>query len=219
LTLVEERRSISLGPFHQLMTTIEEDLTQLEKDVRQFKIEYEQYFGGGRKRPPADTEWRIELVIKRYGDRAAEMSYGDRFRFNNLIQTYAKYREFFRKRFKQREEGYVPRHFGAAARTIDANRAHAHEKPGALEPTGVAVIRVECSDPDRDTEKVEQLYQAFRKAKEKAGESTEQLALDAFRTFLRQKAQQFKEQQGCESLEYEVAVESGRVRLRARVKK
>jgi len=27
-----------------------EDLGQLEKDIRQLKIEYDQYFGGGRKR-------------------------------------------------------------------------------------------------------------------------------------------------------------------------
>jgi len=32
------------------MATIDEDLSQLEKDVRQLKIEYEQYFGGGRAR-------------------------------------------------------------------------------------------------------------------------------------------------------------------------
>ena len=38
----------------------DEDLSRLERDIRQLKIEYEQYFGGGKKRPPADIEWRIE---------------------------------------------------------------------------------------------------------------------------------------------------------------
>jgi len=33
--------------------TTEEDMNQLEKDIRQLKIEYEPYFGGGKKRPPA----------------------------------------------------------------------------------------------------------------------------------------------------------------------
>jgi len=40
--------------------TTEEDMNQLEKDIRQLKIEYEQYFGGGKKRPPTELEWRIE---------------------------------------------------------------------------------------------------------------------------------------------------------------
>ncbi len=66
----------------------DEDLSRLERDIRQLKIEYEQYFGGGKKRPPADIEWRIEQIIKRYGDRAAEMNYGQRFRYGNLAQTY-----------------------------------------------------------------------------------------------------------------------------------
>src|SRR6185437_4885826 len=54
-----------------MTTTAEEDLVQLEKDIRALKIEYEQFFGGGRKRPPADTQWRVESLIKRYSDRGA----------------------------------------------------------------------------------------------------------------------------------------------------
>ena len=38
------------------MASIDDDLSQLEKDIRQLKIEYEQYFGGGPPRPPADTQ-------------------------------------------------------------------------------------------------------------------------------------------------------------------
>ena len=33
------------------MATTDEHLSQLEKDIRQLKIEYEQYFGGGRPGP------------------------------------------------------------------------------------------------------------------------------------------------------------------------
>ena len=60
----------------------------------QLKIEYEQYFGGGKARPPADTEWRIELVLKRYGDRGGEINFGQRFRSTNLAQTYASIARF-----------------------------------------------------------------------------------------------------------------------------
>ena len=71
------------------MATVDEDLNQLEKDIRQIKIEYEQYFGGGRARPPSDTQWRIESLVKRYSERAAQLNFGQRFRFNNLSQTWA----------------------------------------------------------------------------------------------------------------------------------
>ena len=33
------------------MATVDEDLNQIERDIRTLKIEYEQFFGGGRKRP------------------------------------------------------------------------------------------------------------------------------------------------------------------------
>src|SRR5437588_11927605 len=107
------------------MATIDEELGQLERDIRQLKIEYDQFFGGGRKRPPNEIEWRIELVVKRYGERSGDMKYGQRFRYNNLTQTYAKYKDIFRKRTKQKEEGTVQRHFGAAAKAIEAERAKA----------------------------------------------------------------------------------------------
>jgi len=200
------------------MATTDEDLNQLEKDVRQLKIEYEQYFGGGRARPPADTEWRIELILKRYADRSAGMSFGQRFRYNNLTQTYAKYREIFRKRLKEREEGIVPRHFGAAAKAIEAERARANAGRGASRAKRAPPFAVACSDPDGEAKKVEQLYQAFFSAKQSVGENTDRLTLDNFQKFLREKTQQLKKQKGCQQVEYVVAVEGGQVRLKARVK-
>src|ERR1700757_5046123 len=122
------------------MATIDEDLAQIERDIRQLKIEYDMYFGGGRKRPPTEIEWRIDLHIKRYFERAGELKFAQRFRFNNLAQTYAKYKDMFRKRLAQREEGKVQRHFGAAAKAIEAEReraqAEASEKPTVAAAAG-----------------------------------------------------------------------------------
>src|SRR5260370_11070596 len=102
------------------MATIDEDLSQFERDIRQLKIEYDQYFGGGRKRPPTEIEWRLDTLVKRYGERGGDLKFAQRFRFNNLSQTYAKYKDIFRKRTAQKEEGKVQRHFGAAAKEIEA---------------------------------------------------------------------------------------------------
>ena len=54
------------------MATIDEDLNQIERDVRTLKIEYEQFFGGGRSRPPTDTQWRVDTLVRRYAERVAE---------------------------------------------------------------------------------------------------------------------------------------------------
>ena len=136
-------------PTPMAFTEIDEDLNRLERDVRQLKIEYEQYFGGGKARPPNDTEWRIDLVLKRYGDKGAQMNYGQRFRYTNLAQTYARYREIFHKRMKKREEGSVERHYGAAARAIEAERARARAKTNTSSTVAEAPrqVAVTCSDP------------------------------------------------------------------------
>src|SRR6202007_1078556 len=117
--------------FPPLMATIDEDLAQMEKDIRQLKVEYDQYFGGGRKRPPTEIEWRIDTLVKRYAERSGELKSAQRFRFNNLTQTYAKYKDIFRKKTVLKEEGRMQRHFGAAAKEIEAARAKEHEKEEA----------------------------------------------------------------------------------------
>src|SRR5262252_4188432 len=137
------------------MATIDEELAGLERDIRQLKVEYDMYFGGGRKRPPTEIEWRIELVIKRYSERGGELKYTQRFRFNNLTQGYAKYKEMFRKRVAQREEGKVQRHFGAAAKAIEAERAKAHaEAEATAAAASPKVFRVTCTAPEKEADRV-----------------------------------------------------------------
>ncbi len=190
---------------------IDEQLKLFERDIRQLKIEYDQYFGGGRKRPPTDIEWRIDVVLKRYGDRGAEMNYAQRFRYGNLSQTYARYRDIFHKRLRKREEGTVDRHYGSAARAVQAERARSRRaQPKAL----AAVV---CTNPAREPKKVEQLYEAFREALETSGETTTRLSREQFEQFLRQKTEQLREQSGSRVVEFVVSVEDGKPRLKARI--
>lgn len=210
------------------MATIDEDLGQIERDIRQLKIEYDQYFGGGRKRPPTEIEWRIDLMMKRYAERGGELKSAQRFRFNNLTQTYAKYKDIFRKRMKQKEEGFVQHHFGAAARAIEAERAKEHKKelekeqqapkskaPSLLE---AAAYRTTFSEPDREVDKVEQLFKALVSAKELAGEETGNLSRERFDDFVRKKTRELQKQKKCKDVEYVVETVDGQVKLKALVK-
>jgi hypothetical protein len=204
------------------MATIDEELAGLERDIRQLKIEYDMYFGGGRKRPPSEIEWRIELVIKRYAERGGELKYTQRFRFANLAQTYAKYKEVFRKRVAQREEGKIERHFGAAAKAIEAERARtqaAATKPPTAEAAETQkAFRVTCSAPEKETDKVEQLYEAFVRAKRDAGEDMGKMTRSGFDEFVRKKTKDLQAQKNCREVEYVVETVDGQVKLKALVK-
>jgi hypothetical protein len=202
------------------MATIDEDLSALERDIRQLKIEYDMYFGGGRKRPPTEIEWRIELIVKRYGERGGDMKFGQRFRFGNLAQTYAKYKDVFRKRLANREEGKVQRHFGAAAKAIEAERAKAQTaaEATAASPASAKVFRVVCTAPEKETDKVEQLFEAFVRAKQEAGEEMGKMTRAGFNEFVRKKTKDLQTQKNCNEVEYVVETVDGQVKLKALVK-
>ncbi len=197
------------------MATIEEDLSQIEKDIRTLKIEYEQYFGGGRQRPPTDTQWRVESLMKRYGDRGADMSYAQRFRYTNLAQTFAKYCEIWRKKIKEREEGLTQRHFGAAAKAIEAERAKKEAAAHAI--SRASAFAMTFSDPDREDDKIEQLYRKLVEARTATGEKGGTPSFDEFSKFVRDKTQQLKSKKSASQVEYTVSVEDGRVKLKARI--
>jgi len=209
------------------MATIDEDLSQLERDIRTLKIEYEQYFGGGRKRPPTDTQWRVDTVVRRYNERIGELKFAQRFRFNNLSQSYAKYCDMWRKKTAQKETGFEQHHFGAAAKAIEAERAHAaaewaaahpesHENGKGTKKSPPKAFAAAFSDPEKEMDKVQLLYKKLIEARDLTGESAGAPSLRDFERFVKQKTQSLKEKGGRE-VEYTVSVEAGRVKLKARV--
>jgi hypothetical protein len=228
------------------MATADDELNQIEKDIRTLKIEYEQFFGGGRKRPPSDTQWRVESMIKRYSDRSGDLTYGQRFRYNNLTQTYAKYQDMWRKKLMQKEGATAEHHFGAAAKAVQAARAresarnqvatspsqpatHAAPRRAAvaqaapdppLEMTGPRqpphAFALSLTDPEHEDEKVETLYKKLIEARREAGAESAAPSLKDFTRFVRRKTRDLIEKGGHE-IEYTVSIEGGQVRLKARV--
>lgn len=207
------------------MPTIDEDLNQIERDIRTLKIEYEQFFGGGRKRPPTDTQWRLDNLVRRCNEKIGELNFGQRFKLSNLTQTYAKYQDFWRKKMIQRETGAQQRHFGAAAKAIEAERerrnaahAEAHQASGAA--NGAESTRspfaMSFSNPEKEHGKLQTLYQNLLDARAETGESSGAPSLKDFEKFVRNKTKDLKAKGGNE-VEYTVSIEGGKVKLKARI--
>jgi hypothetical protein len=215
--------SVTLGMALQLapkLSPVDEDLNHFDLDIRQFKIEYEQYFNGGKPRPPSDVEWRIEQLIKKYGERPVKINSTQRFRYNSLAQTYAKFREVFRKRQRMREEGVVPRHFGAAARAIEEERARKRgvRAPAKRQAAHEAAVSVTFTDPAHEIREVEKLYSALREAREKSGDDSNPMDREQFLEFVRRKTSELRKGKESGKVEYSVVVEDGKARLKARIK-
>ena len=189
---------------------VDEELDKLEDNIRRLKIEYEAYFNGGQPRPPNDTQWRVDNMMKRLGDGVSRLTYAQRFRYTTMQQRYGMYSELWRRRLKDREEG--PRRTSAELR---AEREREQERNRQKAPRA---FRVDWRDPAAEPQKVDQLFAAFIEAKKKCGESADNLAADAFRKFVQQKTEQLKKDLRCEQVEYSVEVENGQVRLKAKGK-
>src|SRR5579863_2034253 len=87
------------------LVTVDEELTLLEESLRRLKIEYDVYFGGGAKKPPADTDWRVQSIIKKFND-GHRLSFAQRFKYNGLVQKYALFNGLWQQKLRIKEEGY-----------------------------------------------------------------------------------------------------------------
>lgn len=203
--------------------TIDEELTLLENSIRQLKIEYDVYFGGGAKKPPADTEWRVHSLLKKYTD-GNKMNFSQRFRFNTLQQKFALYNGLWQQKLKIKEEGYRrPQDavLGIAGMRIDQEKAAADalagHTPEAASGTPQA-FRTHFSDVNTESESVQRLFNAMMAAKSKSGEAGGNANFDSFKAFVAKKTEQIRKEYGCHAVEYSVEMENGQVRLKAKAK-
>ena len=180
--------------------TVDEEFNKLDDDIRRLKIEYEVYFNGGSARPPHDTLYRVETLIKRYSSDQSKLNFSQRYRFTNLVQKYAVNAQLWRRKLQEKEEG----------RSLTGSQ----KRPVQVIPENGAV-RVVCSDPEGEKEKVDQLLQAMQEARRRVGEATNTLDPAAFHKFVREKTKQAKAELGCDKVQFSVSIEGGKVKFKA----
>jgi hypothetical protein len=203
-------------------TAVDNDLTQLEADIRRLRAEYEQYYAGGRRRIPSETQWLVDDKIEKFTTRIAQFNVSQRFRLTNITQTYVKYAEVWRKRTQRKESGEQRRHFGAAARAVVEERLAAQaqaqvaisDPPRA--PSCLASFSISVVDPDREAEKVQALYQKLVVLRQEVGDNAGPPSFAAFERLVRQRTDELKKN-GVREIEYSVSLDNGRVKLKARV--
>lgn len=200
--------------------TVDEELNQLETNLRRLKIEYEIYFNNPSKRPPADTEWRVSNAIRKLSDGYCDgqrMNFAQRYRYNELTQRYALLSDLWRKKTRIREEGY--RRPQDALLSVQGVRVFEEEQQSPAHHATLHPFTVQCSDTAKEREKVQKLFDALVEAKKKAGEDVSKSGnLESFTKFVQTKTDQLRKQYGCHSVEYSVEMDGGQVRLKAKAK-
>jgi hypothetical protein len=198
--------------------TVDEELNVLDENIRRLKIEYDVYFGGGSKKPPADTEWRVQSLLKKYSD-SAKMNFAQRFRYNSIAQKYAIFSDLWRQKLKIKEEGY--RRPQDKVLAIQGMRAEEEKEAAkALESgaVGEKPYTANFSNVDSEHDQVKALFDAMIAAKAKLGEKSPAGSVDSFKAFVKKKTEQIRKDYGCHAVEYSVETENGQVRLKAKAK-
>jgi hypothetical protein len=183
--------------------TVDEEFNRLEDDLRRLKIEYEVYFNGATPRPPRDTLFKVETLIKRYSSDQSKLNFAQRFRFGSLAQKYAVQSQLWRRKLQEKEEG---RSFGGPQRRSYDRK----ERPAAY-----GIVRIVCADPDSEQEKITQFLEAMKRARVEAGESVKNLDSATFQVFMKEKTRQLKQRLGCERVQFSISIENGRVKFKA----
>ena len=75
--------------------TTDEELSLLDSHLRRLKIEYEIFFSNPTKKPPADLEWKVVNLLRKFSD-GGRMNFTQRFRYNEMAQRYAMYSDLWR---------------------------------------------------------------------------------------------------------------------------
>jgi hypothetical protein len=185
--------------------------------VRRLKIEYDVFFGGGSKKPPTDTEWRVQNLLRKFSD-SSKLSFTQRFKYNGLAQRYALFSDLWRQKMKIKEEGY--RRPQDAVLGISGMR-HEEEHAAAAALEGDASdqpFKVACSDVATDHESVQALFNAMMDARKKAGQAVDPNSFESFKKFVAGKTDQIRKEYGCHSVEYSVEMQDGQVKLKAKAK-
>lgn len=191
--------------------TADEELALLEDSFRRLKIEFDVYFAGGAKKPPVDTESRVQSMIRRNIENS-RLTFTQRFRLNAIAQKYAVFSDLWRRKARIKEEGYRRPEdtllgvggFGH----LDAPKPHQATEDG--EPESFIILT-------SDVIEVVALYEAVVRAREATGQPLG--AFDAFASFVQLKSNEIRTQFRCKAVEYTVMVEGGQVKLKARARK
>jgi len=173
---------------------VAEALDQLQRDIRQFQVDFERFFNGGLPLPPEDLRNRIQVVLRNLRNTSITAAV-DNFRLNDLEARYNSYNEMFNRRLRDVEEGRTH------------HKVVAFVEKQRFDPRGGIVF-----GSNIDSEAAEALYHGLVAG---PGDGP-RFDLDSFQTYLRRQTEAIRQKTGCDEVQFRVAEEDGKLKLKAR---
>jgi hypothetical protein len=188
------RSGAPAAPARRPAPGISDALDQLDRDIQKLRVDFERFFNGGLPFPPEDLRGRIQAQLRNFRGMSM-LTAVDSFRLGDCEARFNTYNELFNRRLRDAEEGRQPVRHAAppAPRRYDP-------EAGIVFGDGV------------DSGAVEALYQGLVAA---PGDSP-RFDLDSFQTYLTRQVAAIREKTGCTEVQFRLATEDGKVKLKAR---
>lgn len=182
--------------------SVVQQLDQLADGIEKFKIEFERFLAGATVLPPDEPKAKLVRELRELRNANLRAS-ADQFRLASLEARFNSYSELFNRRLRDREEG-------RGARPVRAGAAAPERGFDAL--SGVVVTdRLEAGAVDA-------LYQTLTRRMQTpaAAGAAPAMGLDTFRGYLSQQIESIRLKTGCEAVQFRIATEDGKLKLKAK---
>jgi len=189
----------------QESSDLDRELEILEAELKRLEAEYNMFFAGRLPRPPWETRGRVNAMVRRL-DNTHIANTGGRFRFNTLQSRFQTFSDLWDRGLKAREEGR-PGPF--------ANLKPPTEDRPKRPPDRILHVTT-FSDPMREMDKLQDLYESLTEARREVGEDA--IPFHKFADLIKTQVSQMKEK-GSPEVAFRVAMKDGKVAVTARAMK
>ena len=169
---------------------LEREIDRLAASIRRFRVDSQRFFAGDLKLPPEELREKITAEIRRLRGKSLKGA-APSFRLGTLEAKFQSHLDLFGRRLRVRERG-------------EGRAAVAKAQKPAPDPMKGVVLGAASDAPA-----VEALYQGLYSRNPK-------MDLERFKSYLQHQAEMIRSKTGCREIQFRIAVQDGKMKLKAR---
>lgn len=194
--------------------TNEEAIAQFDESLRRLKIQYDLFFAGVLKIPPAVDKKRLDDLVREIG-KVRLRDNALRFRYTTLVSRYNQFQELWNRMMREREEG--PLDFRRRSQAMSA------PPPPPPPPDTVAPRRETSGEPDSyvrvtaagNGEEMQKLFRQVLDAQKQLGK-TNAMSIEQLAATVQKQAESLRAKYGVDTIAFRVETIDGKVKLKAK---
>lgn len=190
----------------------DDELDQLEEDIRKLKNKYDQFFAAIQKYPPTQERRNIEVAIHEISKQRMRDN-ARRFRFNTILTRYNQFREMWARKMREREEGpldFRRRQAAMAAPSEAAERVV--QQPPVTSRGADPYVRVA---PGTNGEEIRRLYNEIEQKHMELGKMPS-ITLEQLGSMVQKQSEMVRSKYNVNAVAFRVDVVDGKVKLKAK---